>query len=107
MPSGRLLIVLLLAGCATVRSYDYELSGTLNEAAVGDVDGAIKRLELNNPGADKDLLYYFERGMLERLRSRYDESSRRGLRRRTRSSRPRRPWSALAPSSCAAPRATR
>src|SRR4051812_40248923 len=74
MPSGRLLIVLLLAGCAATRSYDFELSGTLNEAALGDVDGAIKRLEVNNTGADKDLLYYFERGMLERLRNRYDDS---------------------------------
>src|SRR4029077_11257662 len=74
MPSGRLLMVLLLAGCAAVRSYDFELSGTLSEAAVGDVDGAIKRLELNNAGSDKDLLYYFERGMLERLRNRYDDS---------------------------------
>ena len=74
MPSGRLLIVLLLAGCAAVRSYDFELSGTLNEAAVGDVDGAIKRLQANNPRSDKDLLYYFELGMLERLRLRYDES---------------------------------
>src|SRR4029077_16198873 len=78
MPSGRLLIVLLLAGCAAVRSYDFELSGTLSEAAVGDVDGAIKRLELNNAGADKDLLYYFERGMLERLRNRADDSQRGG-----------------------------
>src|SRR5229473_5529033 len=74
MPSGRLFIVLLVAGCAAVRSYDFELSGTLNEAAVGDVDGAIKRLQANNPRADKDLLYYFELGMLERLRYRYDES---------------------------------
>src|SRR3954468_12830211 len=74
MPSGRLLIVILLTGCAAVRSYDFELSGTLNEAAAGDVDGAIKRLQANNPRPDKDLLYYFELGMLERLRLRYDES---------------------------------
>jgi hypothetical protein len=64
----------MLAGCAATRSYDFELSGTLNAASVGDVDGAIKRLEVNNPQAQKDLLYFFERGMLERLRYRYDES---------------------------------
>src|SRR5436190_18359553 len=74
MAFGRLFIVLLLAGCAAVRSYDFELSGTLNEAAVGDVDGAIKRLQANNPNSSKDLLYYFELGMLERMRTRYDES---------------------------------
>src|SRR5260370_38423453 len=74
MPSWRWIAVVLVAGCAAVRSYDFELSGTLNEAAVGDLDGAIKRLQANNPRADKDLLYYFELGMLERLRYRYDES---------------------------------
>src|SRR5882724_8404981 len=74
MPSWRWIAVVLVAGCAAVRSYDFELSGTLNEAAVGDVDGAIKRLQANNLRVDKDLLYYFELGMLERLRYRYDES---------------------------------
>ena len=71
---GWIPALVLLAGCAAVRSYDFELSGTLNAAAVGDVDGAIKRLEGNNSQAQKDLLYFFERGMLERLRYRYDES---------------------------------
>ena len=71
---GWIYVVLMLAGCAAVRSYDFELSGTLNAAAVGDVDGAIKRLEANNSQASKDILYFFERGMLERLRYRYDES---------------------------------
>ena len=67
-------ILLLVAGCAATRSYDFELSGTLNAAAVGDVDGAIKRLQANNARGEKDLLYYFELGMLERLRSQYGES---------------------------------
>src|SRR5436309_15316473 len=74
MASWRWIAVLLVAGCAAVRSYDFELSGTLNEAAAGDVDGAIKRLQANNARADKDLLYYFQLGMLERLPYRYDES---------------------------------
>src|SRR5204862_2669308 len=38
------------------------------------LDGAIKLLESNNASASKDLLYYFELGMLERMRGRYDES---------------------------------
>ena len=75
MPSkGWIPALLLIAGCAAVRNYDFELSGTLNAAAVGDVDGAIKRLQTNNARADKDLLYYFELGMLERLRNQYGES---------------------------------
>src|ERR1700752_4353430 len=78
MPSWRSLLVVVavaaLAGCAAVRNYDMELSGTLSQASLGDVDGAIKRLQANNPQADKDLLYYFELGMLQRLKSRYDDS---------------------------------
>ena len=71
---GWISVLLLIAGCAATRSYDFELSGTLNAASVGDVDGAIKRLEANNAQSQKDILYFFERGMLERLRYRYDES---------------------------------
>ena len=71
---GWISVLLLIAGCAATRSYDFELSGTLNAAAVGDVDGAIKRLQANNARGDKDLLYYFELGMLERLRNQYGES---------------------------------
>ena len=71
MPSWRSILVVVavaaLAGCAAVRNYDMELSGTLSQASLGDVDGAIKRLQANNPQADKDLLYYFELGMLQRL----------------------------------------
>src|SRR3954468_19540133 len=77
MPSRRTIsvaVLVCLVGCATVRNYDFELSGTLGQASIGDVDGAVKRLEANNPQAQKDLLYYFELGMLERLRYRYDDS---------------------------------
>jgi hypothetical protein len=77
MPSWRTISVVLflcLLGCATVRNYDFELSGTLGQVSIGDVDGAIKRLQANNPQPQKDLLFYFELGMLERLRYRYDES---------------------------------
>jgi hypothetical protein len=67
-------MVLLLSGCAAVRSYDAELYTTLERASSGSVDHAIQLLESNNRLADKDLLYYLELGMLQRLGSRYEES---------------------------------
>jgi hypothetical protein len=63
----------LVAGCAATRSYDSELASTLTQAASGNLDSAVTRLEANNKD-NKDLLYYFELGMLERMRARYDES---------------------------------
>src|SRR3954468_9336739 len=63
----------LVAGCAATRNYDGELVATLNQAASGNLDSAVTRLEANNKD-NKDLLYYFELGMLERMRARYDES---------------------------------
>ena len=65
--------VLVLAGCALTRSYEGELSTALGRAAGGNVEGAITQLEANNR-TGKDLLYYFELGMLERMRGHYDES---------------------------------
>jgi len=69
-----LVLVLGLTGCAAFRSYDRELTGTLNYALAGNVDGAIKTLDSNNPITDRDLLYYLELGMLQRLGNRYPES---------------------------------
>ena len=69
-------LVLLLTGCAAVRSYDAELYTTLDRASSGSIDGAIALLESNNPQREKDLLYYLELGMLERLGGRYDASQR-------------------------------
>jgi hypothetical protein len=77
MPFWRSIAVafmLGLAGCAAVRSYDAELTHTLGQASGGNVDSAISRLNANNSSSDKDLLYYFELGMLQRLSKRYDES---------------------------------
>lgn len=64
----------MLSGCATFRSYDSELTSTINLAAAGNVDGAIKQLEGNNKRRRKDVLYYLELGELQRLNHRYDES---------------------------------
>ena len=68
------VLVLVLGGCASFRSYDKELYQTLDRASSGNVEGAIQLLESNNKSADKDLLYYLELGMLQRLGKRYDES---------------------------------
>src|SRR3981189_3739896 len=67
-------LALCLSGCAAVRSYDSELHRTLDQASSGNLDGAIRTLESNNRLPDKDLLYYLKLGMLQRLRSRYQES---------------------------------
>jgi hypothetical protein len=69
-----LVLALGLTGCAAFRSYDAELSTTLNFALNGNVDGAIKVLDSNNPANDRDLLYYLELGMLQRLGNRYPDS---------------------------------
>ena len=79
MPSLRALwsafvLALCLTGCAAVRSYDRELQRTLDYAQAGNVEAAIRTLESNNRLPDKDLLYYLELGMLERLGERYGES---------------------------------
>jgi hypothetical protein len=69
-----LCVALCLSGCAAFRSYDKELNQTTNLAAEGKVDAAIKQLDKNNKGKDKDLLYYLELGMLERWVDRYPDS---------------------------------
>ncbi len=69
-----LCVTLCLSGCAAFRSYDKELNQTTNLAAEGKVDAAIKQLDKNNKGKDKDLLYYLELGMLERWVDRYPDS---------------------------------
>ncbi|MBC8007957.1 MAG: hypothetical protein H7X76_07920, partial [Prolixibacteraceae bacterium] len=69
------LLLAVLSGCATFRSYNAELTGTLDLASGGNVEAAIKRLERNNRfGRKKDLLYHLELGELQRLNGRYEES---------------------------------
>ncbi|MEO8166413.1 MAG: hypothetical protein ABI619_13560, partial [Betaproteobacteria bacterium] len=68
------LLLAILPGCAMFRSYDSELSRTINLAAAGNVDGAIKQLEGNNKLQRKDLLYHLELGELQRLNRQYVES---------------------------------
>ncbi len=67
-------LVLCLSGCAAFRSYDNEMHKTLDQTSSGNLDRAIEVLESNNRGDFKDLLYYFELGMLQRLGDRYPDS---------------------------------
>ncbi len=62
------LLALSLSGCATFRSYDQELSGTLSRAESGDLDGALRALSGERKGKDGDLLYHMELGELLRLK---------------------------------------
>ncbi len=77
-PSFRITVVTLLllgmSGCASFRSYNHEMSQTLDLAAAGNVGSAIEQLEKRHRDADKDLLYYFELGELQRLAGRLDQS---------------------------------
>ncbi|MET1079315.1 MAG: hypothetical protein ABWY06_14990 [Pseudomonas sp.] len=56
------------SGCSTFRSYETELSETSQQLGSGNVEGALALLEKNNSSADKDLLYYFEKGELLRAK---------------------------------------
>ena len=60
-------LALFLGGCAAFRSYDKSLDQSVDQIAAGNIDSAIKSLDAANPGAKKDLLYYLELGMLQRL----------------------------------------
>lgn len=68
------VLALCLSGCAAFRSYDTELHKTLDQVSSGNMDSAVKVLESNNRGKNKDLLYYLELGMLQRLGDRYPDS---------------------------------
>ncbi len=58
-----------------MRSYDSELQQTVGMASTGSLDGALAELDKNNTLGDKDLLYYFERGELLRLKGDFTASN--------------------------------
>jgi hypothetical protein len=62
-----------LAGCATFRSYNSELTDTISKAASGNVEAAIKGMQ-KKAGKDPDLLYYLEMGELQRLDANFEQS---------------------------------
>lgn len=63
-----------LAGCGSLRTYRQEMDVTLRRVVAGDVPGAIKVLEKNNKGSDRDLLFHLELGELRRLNGEYPRS---------------------------------
>jgi hypothetical protein len=69
-----LAITLALSGCSVMRSYDDELKQTVDLVAQGQVPQAIQQLDSNNTSSDKDLLYYFEKGTLQRFDNKYKDS---------------------------------
>jgi len=64
----------ILAGCGTMRSYDSELGDSTSKLAAGQVDLALQAHEQKNSSADKDLLYYFEKGEMLRLKKSFVDS---------------------------------
>lgn len=68
LTAAALIISVQLAGCSAFRSYDTELKETNQQLSGGNVDGALLTLEKNNTSADKDLLYYFEKGEILRAK---------------------------------------
>lgn len=67
-------ILLVLSGCSVMRSYNDELTQTINLAGNNQIDGALQSHEKNNDMGDKDLLYYLEKGQLLRFKNQYQES---------------------------------
>lgn len=57
---------LLLGSCSTLRDYNRELSATSEHMSAGDINTALALLDEHNPWQEKDLLYYLERGELQR-----------------------------------------
>ena len=68
-----LLLLFALSGCAAFRSYNSELTQTINLAASGNPGGAAAALEKKH-SRHRDLLYYLELGELLRLDGRFDDS---------------------------------
>ena len=54
--------VVQLSGCGAYRNYDLELQQTTDPFKAGNINSALAVIEANNPAAEKDLLYYFEKG---------------------------------------------
>ncbi|MGD2140304.1 MAG: hypothetical protein PVH25_07920 [Burkholderiales bacterium] len=67
------LCLVVISACATFRSYDREMTVTLNLVSSGDIDAAVD-LYQRDASEDRDLLYYMETGELLRLAGRYTQS---------------------------------
>jgi hypothetical protein len=72
VPAAALLCVALLAGCATFRSYNVELTRTIDLVRGGAVGQALAGYDRRR--GRKELLYYLEKGELLRLDGRIEDS---------------------------------
>ena len=68
-----LAAILSLNGCATFRSYNSETQTLVSSLATGQVDQALNQHE-DKADSDKDLLYFMEKGELQRLKKLYPET---------------------------------
>ena len=64
--------VLLLAGCA---GYGQKMNSTMGAVRSGSLDVALSSLETSNSSADKDLLYFLEKGGNHTFRAHYEKSN--------------------------------
>jgi len=64
---------LFLNGCSTFRSYKSETQTLLSSVSTGQIDQALTQHEAKN-GSDKDLLYFMEKGELQRLKKQYPDT---------------------------------
>jgi uncharacterized protein len=69
-----LFVAALLSGCASMRSYQFEMNRAIDLVEVGQVEAALEAHDTNNRRGRKQLLYWLERGELLRLAGRYEES---------------------------------
>lgn len=73
-PAAVFLLFVLLSGCATFRSYNVELTRTIDLVRVGAIDQAVANYDRKSKGGKKELLYYLEKGELLRMGGRIEES---------------------------------
>lgn len=69
--------VVVLAGCASLESYDKKVSGVQAASEFESLDSAIAKLDATatSPESKKDLLYNMERGELLRMNGQYAQST--------------------------------
>lgn len=68
-------MVFLLAGCVTTQTHDSKVSNSLAVIKTGQIDEAIKQVELQTQGNNQnDLLLNLEKGELMRIGKRYQDS---------------------------------
>lgn len=63
----------LTTGCSTFRSYSDETQTLVSNLTQGQVDQALNQHE-SNTSSDKDILYFLEKGELQRLKKLYPET---------------------------------